>query len=718
MRLRTRRHRTYLSSVVLLLIAPTLLCAADAIDTKQLPGILLDNTAAELMGPWQPSIHTKPYIGDGYIHSGVPGRDEASVPKSLTFRHKLPKSGKYGVYLAYNANSNRAAAAPIEIHHAGGDASLTLNQRETPKGPALFQSLGQFDFNADEDAVIAISDKDAKGIVIVDAVLFVPQNEIAKLDAVAKKLAEAKPEPKQKPTKKEAAEEKVAQVAPPFARHPRTDVQLLTPESLDQLIAEEAHITEATDLIDDETFLRRVTIDVIGRIPTEQERSDFLADTNPAKRALMIDRLLDSPEFGGNWATYWSDVFSYRIPQPELTYLDYQVFQDWLAQQLNEGTGWDEVTYRILTATGKVGDNPPAFFVGFHQASTSRLAGETTRIFLGTQIQCAECHDHPFVDIPQERFHQMAAFFVRTNAKLPWNDSSQIEVGSKEKGEHKMPDTNQAMMPAVFSGDAMSEGASDLDRRVLLANWVIQPDNALFAKAYANRIWERLMDQPFCDPVDEISEEAGFPSLPSVHDAVAAHFIASEYDAKPLMRVILNTKAYQRQLDAKDELAGQLTSAELRKMRGDVVFNSLVTAVELPNVEGTPMKPTAEMRFPPPPKSTQDLVNEVFGYDPSLGRAFRPQTMQQAMFLMNNRQLQNQVKAGDDQQTKLARMLKETPDDRQAIQRLYVNVLGRAPQEKELEIAYDYVQEVESRGEAFEDLLWALLNTAEFTTRN
>ncbi|MBI1248386.1 DUF1549 domain-containing protein [bacterium] len=699
------------------LLFPVILNAADSLDTAKLPGVLLDNVDAELKGPWQPSTHTKPYIGEGYLHSGIPGDDAAKQSKTITFRQKLPKSGKYEVYLAYNSGENRAAAAPVEIHFAGGDKQLKLNQRTDPKGPALFQSLGQFDFTAEEDAVVAISDKDAEGIVIVDAVLFVPMNEVAKLDAIATQLAKSKPTPKAKADAKEKKQEPEAQVAPAFVRIDPQGVQTLTPEVLDELIDREAKITEAADLVDDETFLRRVTIDVIGRIPTEKERAEFLANTNPAKRSLLIDRLLDSPEFGANWADYWSDVFSYRIPQPELTFLSYDVFQDWIAQQLNEGTGWDEISYRILTATGTVGDNPPAFFVGFHQANTSRLAGETTRIFLGTQIQCAECHDHPFVDIPQERFHQMAAFFVRTNANLPWNDSSKIEVSSKKAGEHKMPDTNREMMPAVFSGDALEKGASDVDRRVLLANWVVSPKNPLFAKAYANRIWERLMDRPFCDPIDEITDQAGFPTLPSLHDAVASHFIAHQYDAKPLFRLILNTCAYQRRLDVEDEFVGQLTSAELRKMRGDVVFKSLVTAVDLPNIQGEQMKPTAEMRFPPPPKSTLDLVNEVFGYDPSLGKAFRPQTMQQAMFLMNNRQLQDQIKAGDDQKTRLAVVLKETLDDRQAIQRLYVNILGRAPKDEELEIAYKYIQQIESRDVAFEDLMWALLNTAEFTTR-
>ncbi|PQO31586.1 DUF1549 domain-containing protein [Blastopirellula marina] len=686
--------------IMLLVASPGTIHAADVINTKLLPGVLLDDAVAEQTGPWQLSVHSKPFVGKGYVHSGKSDDPASTEPKRITFRRKLPTSGTYHVYLAYNAGENRARQAPVVIQHAGGEAQLKLNQREEPKGPLTFHPLGKFEFSAEAEAVVTIADTEAEGIVVVDAVLFVPQDKVAKLKGLEKKLLEPEQE-----------------TAPEFVRAQRQNTQTLTPETLDELIVRDAHLTKTTALIDDETFLRRATIDVIGRIPTEQERTDFLKDTNPAKRALLVDRLLASPEFGQNWATYWSDVFSYRIPQPELTYLDYQVFQDWLAEQLNEGTGWDEVTYRILTATGKVGDNPPAFFVGYHQASTSRLAGETTRIFLGTQIQCAECHDHPFVDIPQERFHQMAAFFVRSSSQLPWNDSSEIIVSSKASGEHKLPETSRVMLPTVFSGDPLPKGSSDVERRVQLAKWVTSPDNAMFTKAYANRIWERLMDSPFCDPIDEITAEAGYPSLPSIHDAVAAHFAANDYDGKSLFRLILNTKAYQRQLDANDQVVGQLASAEFRKMRGDVVFKSLAVAIDLPNVEGEATEPTAAVRFPPPPKSTLDLVNEVFGYDPSLGKDFRPQTMQQAMFMMNNRQLQAQVNAAADQKTKLAKLLEQSPDDRQAIQRLYVNVLGRAPSEDELEVAYDYVQEIDSRSEAFEDLLWALLNTAEFTTR-
>jgi hypothetical protein len=142
--------------------------------------------------------------------------------------------------------------------------------------------------------------------------------------------------------------------------------------------------------IDDEAFIRRLTLDFIGRQPTMDEMSQFLADTSADKRAKAVDKLLGEKEFGVNWANYWSDVISYRTPGPELTFLNYTPFKAWLADQLNQEKGWDETTYNIVTAVGKIADNPAATYVGFHQGDKSRLASETTRVFLSTQIQCAE----------------------------------------------------------------------------------------------------------------------------------------------------------------------------------------------------------------------------------------------------------------------------------------------------------------------------------------
>ncbi|UUO06909.1 DUF1549 domain-containing protein [Blastopirellula sp. J2-11] len=689
---------------------PQLTQAADVLDVSKLPGILLDDAAAQKEGPWHDSTHSAPYVGAGYLHSGTSKMPDSNAPKSLTFATVVPEAGEYEVFLAYNGGANRAQQAPIIIQHQNGESRQRLNQRPGPKGPASFQSLGKFHFPSDEKAVVKITNDNPDGIIIADAVLLVAIKDLPKLKKFEAKTVD--------PGDKKAQQQKEElATAPPFERIETTGLHTLTPRELDELIESVAAIDNPTPLVDDESFLRRVTLDAIGRVPTEQEWRTFLEDPSSDKRAKLIDRLLASEEFGVNWANYWSDVFSYRTPQPELTFLSYNTPKHWLAEQLNKGVGWDQVSYQLLTGVGKVADNPAAFYVGYHQADVSRLAGESTRIFLGAQIQCAECHDHPFVDIPQERFHQMAAFFVRTKAELPWNDSTQIVVKSKPKGEHKMPETKQIMLPAVFDGEPLAQDTSDLERRAQLAKWVVSPENELFAKAYVNRMWDRLMDRPFCDPVDEITDLAGYPTLPEVHNAVAEHFVANRYDSKALLRLILNSQAYQRQLPKTDEHHGPLEASSPEKLRSDEIFASLAAAIDLPNLKGEQKKPTGDERFPPPPKSTQDLVRDAFGYDPSLGDQFRPQTMQQAMFMMNNRQLQAQIAADEGARTKLAKILADNPDDAQAIEKLFVNVLGRRPTDKDAQISRDYLKQVDDRRAAFEDLLWSLINSAEFTTR-
>ena len=697
-------------------IAPSDLWANNQLDTSKLPGILLDDQEAKKTGTWHDSTHFKPYVGQGYIHSGQTSDPTSKESKSVLFETELPASGYYSVYLSYNSTSSRAAAVPISIKHIDGIEEIRLDQRKEPEGPASFHLLGEFSFSADQKLEVTIGNESAKGIVIIDALLIVSkeeQEQLAKFKPVAIAAnAVKKPAVKKKPAS-------VLEKAPAFVRAElsESDQVSFTSNQLDQLIEKEARVEKTTDLIDDEQFLRRATLDVIGRLPSEEETMQFAQDDSPDKRSKLIDRLLDSPNYGTNWANYWSDVFSYRIPQPQLTFLNYDTPKQWIAEELNAGQGWDAIAYQILTGSGKVADEPAAFFVGFHQADTSRLASETTRVFLGTQIECAECHDHPFVDIPQERFHQMAAFFVRTKAELPWNDSNQIEVSSKTSGEHKMPESGKEMMPAVFEGDELAKGISDIDRRTNLSRWITARDNKMFAKAFVNRVWDRLMDEALCDPIDDISDESGYSSFPELHNAVGDYFISVDYDAKALIRLMMNTKTYQRDLNRDGAALGLLSAATPKKLRGDEIFDSLAVSIQLQNVKGEPGKASETVRFPPPPKSTRDLINEAFGYDPSLGKDFRPQTMQQAMYLMNNKQLQAEVNAKKDSETKLAEILKNSKDDNQAIERLFVNILARQPTESDMRISLDFIASTENRNEAFEDLLWSLLNSAEFTTR-
>lgn len=697
-----QRAKRILASVLGL----TLFAAAEGLaQDAPLASLVVDDSTAVLTGTWKPSTHTAGYFGEGYRHATGPELHTAS------FTFTLSAEGEYHLLVGYTVGTNRSPNAPVTITPVSGEEeTLRINQQVPPKGPLGLHHAGKFRFAAGTTTV-QISTRDAQGVVIADAVALLSEKDFARAQ-------QAKPLVSQPAAKKADKPVVPDEPPPPLVRaKPSRSVSELTPGQLDELLLREIpELATATKVVD-EQFLRRVSLDLIGRSPTRAELEAFVADTSPNKRTELVDRLLASPEFGVNWGHYWSDVVSYRVPNPELTFLNYKPFQAWLAESINSNVPWDEIAYRILTARGKVAQNPEATFVGFHQADKSRLASETTRVFLATQIQCAECHDHKFIDLPQKTFHQFAAYFARAQAKMSQNDSGGIEVVAKADGEHRMPGNKDPLAPVAFDAAKVELGASDMARRAELARWIVSPDNPYFAKALVNRVWARLMGRGFCEPVDEIGELSD-QVMPEVHEALADHFVASNFDLKSVYRLVANSQAYQRELNGDVKDAGQkLPKIITTRLRGDEVFQSLAAAIELPNVTPPAMKPTAAIRFPPPPKSTRDLVNDAFGYDPSMSMSNVARTMPQAMFMMNNEQIQRQIDGRPESGTHLARLLEREKDDRAAIKALFEDVLSRPPTERETEIALEHLAQVKDRRAGFEDLLWGLLNSAEFTTR-
>jgi hypothetical protein len=700
-------YRLFLGT--LLVVTTTTLHA----QTPDFARLIVDDEQADLTGTWKPSTSVSGYFGSGYRHASGPELHTA------TFTLLAPSAGEYHLLIAFTPGTNRAANVPVVIDTADGERTIRIDQQKTPAGPLGLYDAGKFNLAEGETSVV-FSTEDAKGVVIIDGVglLSVAQFAAAQqarplVGAAATKLAVT-------PKKNDPSQPPAAPIetAPPFVRVKlEVPPAALTPGQLDDLLAAEIPELATASTTSDELFVRRVSLDLIGRNPTRGEMQAFVQSTSPNKRAELIDQLLASPEFGTNWGHYFSDVVSYRVPSPELTFLNYQPFRDWLSECLNRNMPWDELTYRVLTAQGKVGEHPEATFVGFHQGEKSRLAAETTRVFMATQIQCAECHDHKFIDLSQETFHHFAAFFARSQAKIAQNNSSLIEVVAKTSGEYTMPGKKEQMEPMAFEMAKVEIGASDITRRVELARWVVSPENPFFAKALVNRVWARLMGRGFCEPVDEIGELAD-RVMPRVHSQVAEHFIAHDFDVKSVFRLIANTQTYQRELNGDVKDAGRkLPKIITTRLRGDEVFQSLVAAIELPNVTPPPTKATAAVRFPPPPQSTRDLVDEAFGYDPSISMRDVSRTMVQAMFMMNNEQIQRQIDARPESGTHLAKILSSTQDDREAIGLLFQDVLVRRPTPSEEEIALQHIASVKNRPSAYEDLLWGLLNSAEFTTR-
>lgn len=528
-----------------------------------------------------------------------------------------------------------------------------------------------------------------------------------------------------------------ASVAPTKAERPQhfapPTANRITTGALDALVAKELPVDAQPPLSSDEAFLRRTSFDLLGRQPTLAEQQQFAADSSPDKRQQLVERLLASEEFGVNWANYWSDAIAYRVPPPELTYLDYRPLKGWLAGKLNGNASWNEIVRELITASGKVADVPAATFVGYHQANAGNLAAETSRIFLGQQILCAQCHDHPFDHWKRTQFHSLAAFFARTKAKLPWNVGPDTVVSSAEKGEYRMPDMTDSSKPGskmdpvfldadvILAGHNGKVGKDDAERRGRLADFVTAKDNPWFAKAYTNRVWAQLMGQGFFEPVDDLGDSRS-QQWPAVHEALAGHFLATDYNVKDLFRLIMTTEAYARGVktgatSAQAPAAAEVAPGQPLRLRGDEVFAALRAGVDLPNKTPAAVAPTAAIRFPPPPASTQDLINAAFGTDPSLSAADAPRTMQQALWMMNNEQLQAAINAAPGAGTMLSKLLDDVSDDKTVCERLYARVLARRPTADETRIALAHVAELKDRRAGFEDVLWSLVNTAEFTSR-
>ncbi|MFT5526792.1 MAG: hypothetical protein ACI9HK_004772, partial [Pirellulaceae bacterium] len=645
-----------------------------------------------------------------YLHDNNTEKGE----KTVTFDLKVPKTDKYLLLLSYSSGSNRDKKVPVRLLSSGDLLEeYMVDQSKRPTWGGSFHLLGEFEWTQNRELQVVVSTEGTKQHVIADGVWIVPVADVIRAQASVKKLAVApKPATAKSGAKKTAPEPlKVVEFKPLATKQ---KFAILTPAELDKMLEEKVPGITTGELTTDEHFLRRASLDLLGRQPTRDELLEFLSDNSQDKRGLSIDRMLMQEEYGRNWANFWVDVIGSRQQEPQLTFHDYTPFRTWLTNQLNEDKSWNETVFRMMTAQGKVGATPEATFIGFHQGDANRIAGEVTRVFLSTKIACAECHDHPFQDMPQETFHGIAAFFVRAEAKIAQLDSNGIEVVSKPKGEQAIEGKKGSVKPMTLAGDEYDLSLADIDRRTTFGHWLVSADNARFSQTYVNRVWARLLGRGFAEPVDEMGENATIVA-PEILESLASHFVANEFRPRAVFRLLMTSKAYQQASKMEDDKP--LLTAIAKKLRGDEVFDSLVQAIGIENVTPERQKKTGAVRFPPPPKSTRDLVNVAFGYDPSFSDNLITRTMKQAMFMMNNPQIQAHIDASEDKDTMLAKLLKEEKDDAKAVAQLYQRVLARNPTDREIKIANDHLGSVKDRKSGFEDLLWCLLNSAEFTTK-
>jgi len=506
---------------------------------------------------------------------------------------------------------------------------------------------------------------------------------------------------------------------------------------VDQQLAVEIPVTaspQAAPIANDETFLRRVSLDLIGRPPTPEQMTRFVLDSSPDKRARQVERLLAEDHYAENWGRYWRDVIFYRRTE-ERALFAVDACTDYLTEQFKNNTPWDQIATAFITATGDVQEHGEAGIILAQGGETEGTVAEISRIFLGIQIQCAQCHDHPTDRWKREQFHQLAAFFPRVALRpgmpiqqrtftvtvtdseprfRPRNNNMRV-IGTLE---HHMPDLKDPtakgtlMQPVLFvSGQKLETGVNDSERRSQLAQWITARENSWFAQALVNRLWSELVGEGFYEPVDDMGPDREC-SAPQTLKLLAEAFAANNYDLKWLFRTITSTQTYQRASRPRRNPDDPPFLANVaQRLRGDQLFGQLAVLMNLDDRE--PPRATGP-NAPLFRRSPRQQFNTLFGFDPSAPRDEVSGSIPQALALMNGPNISQAIGA---QRGLLGRLLNATRDNDQLIVELYLRALSREPSVQEVEVCQKHFQEAPTRGEASEDILWSLVNSTEFLHR-
>jgi hypothetical protein len=564
-----------------------------------------------------------------------------------------------------------------------------------------------------------------RGVFLLIAVGLLSMLSVPRLGADSQKPA--------KGTGTKAAPRAVPPVAPPAPR-----LSWLTPEAwqnasrdplrpgeVDELLAKEQQTTkiQPAPLTTDEQFIRRVTLDLTGQLPAPADVDAFVANPHSQKRAQLIEKLLNSDAYARHWASYWRDVMAARITDNRGLVLQ-KPFEEWLYRQFRDQVHWDQVAQALITANGSCradddGENGVVFFLGSHFGpdSADQQAAETARVFLGIQIQCAQCHDHPTDRWKRVQFHELAGYFARVRPRFLRPEKGKlagVELTAAFRGEHTMPspkDPNQRLvtLPRFLDGKEPGNNLDDQARRRALARAIVDKQNYWFGAAYVNRTWGELMGQSFYEPVDDIGPQKDVV-FPQVLTRLTGAFRGADYDIKSLFRAVLNSKAYQRQIRLGDSADQHLhfAAAYPTRLRADALWDSLIAV--LGSIGGPSKTGPFGLR-----QGLEGLFKREFNFDPSLKADQVEGSISQVLLMMNNPAINQRIQARGN--NLLARILKTYPRDDEALRMLYLQTLARKPTDRELKKCRDYLEKISNRTEAFEDILWVLLNSTEFQTK-
>ncbi len=489
----------------------------------------------------------------------------------------------------------------------------------------------------------------------------------------------------------------------------------------------------ASPACSDAEFVRRAYVDTIGRLPSIEEARVFLAQSAPTKRDMLIDQLLAKPEFADYWTYKWSDLLLLNGTRLRPDAL--KTYYQWIHKQVADGVPWDRFVRDIITATGESVENGPTNFYALSQ-SPEDMTENVCQAFLGLSIACAKCHNHPLEKWTNDQYYGMASLFSRVKAK-GWGGEGRAGDGHRtlyvaESGELVQPRTGKPQAPTPLDGQSLPFDDPG-DRRISLAKWMTSPENPYFARSITNRVWASFFNVGLVEKVDDmrVSNPSSNEALLS---AAAEHLVKSQFDLKALMKVILQSNAYQR---SSKPLEGNRLDRRFysryypRRMMAEVLHDAIVQVTEVPSKfdfiafpgadrEKTEFYPLGTRAVQLYDAAVENYFLQTFGRNPrrivcECERSDEP-TMVQVLHLSNGITLNEKLRTPGNRLEKLLKLRREGMSSAALVDEIYLACLSRYPTEAERQKLLTLLPTPGDKTEAeiVEDLFWGLMSSREF----
>lgn len=461
----------------------------------------------------------------------------------------------------------------------------------------------------------------------------------------------------------------------------------------------------------DEEFLRRVHLDVIGVLPTVEETNKFLADQSPEKRRVLIDQLLNRPEYAKFWALKWGDLL--RMTSTSVGGEGVHKYHRWVQRAIEDNMPYDKFAKELITSAGSTLANPPANF--YRTTTDANDCVETiSQVFLGSRLQCAKCHNHPFERWTQDNYYGMAAFFNRIQKKKTAR-TDELVVWTAKAGEVTQPRTGKQMKPWLpLSGDL--DPAGDKDRREAFATWLTTKENPFFGRVEVNRMWAQLFGRGLVDPIDDF-RDSNPASNAGLLDALSKDFGEHGFDRKYLLRTILNSATYQasfRTTEFNQTDAKYGSHYQPRLLGAEQLLDAICAVTDIPETFGSLPPGTKATQIPAPDLAKNEFL-KTFGQPERQTVCACERTNESnlgmAIQFFNGPLIYDKLR---NENNRFRKALKANKPDAEIIAELYMAAVCRQPTPAELEASLKHIAAKGDKVVALEDICWAILNTNEF----